>query len=375
MVERSPASRISVPTPPLSGVRDKAMCRDAPLTTMRAGHVVRTGTPEEAIEIVDVEKPTPGPGEVRVDVEAVALNHLDVFARVGHPEEEDVFPKRTGSDVAGVVDAVGDDVAGVTAGDEVVVYPGVTCMACEFCMNGEHTMCHDYEIVGEDRPGGLAEYVTVPAWCVEPKPASLDWETAAAWPVTFTTAWRMVVTAGELRPSETALVLGASGGVGNAALQIADRLGATTYATTSTDEKAERIAEWAEAVIDYTERPHDEAVMELTDGRGVDLVADHVGQETWQASIDSLAMGGRMVICGATSGADPDIDIRSVYQHHRQIRGAPMGNRQDFRDVMGLVADGELVPLVDRVLPLEELAAGHRAIENREVVGKVVLVP
>jgi len=342
---------------------------------MRAGHVTRRGSPEEAIEIVEVETPDPGPGEVRIAVEAVALNHLDVFARTGHPEEEDVFPKRTGSDIAGVVDAVGDGVTGVGEDEAVVVYPGVTCLDCEYCLEGEHTMCHDYEIIGEDRPGGLAEYVTVPAWSVDPRPDSLDWVTAAAWPVTFTTAWRMIVTTGALRPAERALVLGASGGVGNAALQIAERLGATAYATTSTDAKAERLREWADEVIDYTERPFDEAVAELTDGRGVDLVADHVGQETWQRSIDSLAMGGRMVICGATSGADPDIDIRSVYQHHRRIRGAPMGNRRDFRDAMRLVAAGELEPQIDRVLPLERLAEGHRVIENREVFGKVVLRP
>jgi NADPH:quinone reductase-like Zn-dependent oxidoreductase len=342
---------------------------------MRAAHITQYGDPEEALEIVDVERPEPGAGEVRVDVKAVALNHLDVFARKGHPEDEGEFPKRSGCDISGVVGAVGDGVDPDRVGDEVVVYPGVSCGDCEFCERGEQTMCHEYEIIGEDRPGGLAESVVVPAGCLVAKPESLDDVTAAAVPITFTTAWRMVVGAGELRPAETALILGASGGVGNAALQIAERLGATTYATTSTAEKAERVREWADEVIDYTETPHDEAVMDLTDGRGVDLVAEHVGQETWQESINSLAMGGRMVVCGATSGADPDIDIRSIYQRHRQIRGAPMGNRAQFRDVLSLVARGELEPQIDRVLPLEQIAEGHRAIENRAVFGKVVLRP
>ena len=342
---------------------------------MRAAHITQYGGPAEALELVDVDAPEPGPNEVRVAVEAVALNHLDVFARKGHPEDEGEFPKRSGCDIAGVVDAVGDDADAAWLDEEVVVYPGVSCGECEFCMAGEQTMCHEYEIIGEDRPGGLAEYVVVPEWCLEPKPDSLDFVTAAAVPVTFTTAWRMIVTAGELRPAESALILGASGGVGNAAMKIAERLGATVYATTSTDEKAEIVAEYADEVIDYTEVAFDEAVMELTDGRGVDLVAEHVGQATWQRSIDSLAMGGRMVVCGATSGPDPDIDIRSLYQHHRQIRGAPMGNRQDFRDVLSLVADGELAPRVDRVLPLERIAEGHAAIENRDVIGKVVIRP
>ena len=342
---------------------------------MRAAHLTRYGEPKEALEVVDIDTPEPNPDEVRIRVVAVALNHLDIFARLGHPEEEDAFPKQTGSDIAGVIDSVGGDVTDISKGDEVVVYPGISCHDCEWCLNGEHTMCRDYKIVGEGLPGGLAEYVTVPAWNVDPKPDSMDFLTAAAWPVTFTTAWRMMVTTGELRPSEGALVLGASGGVGNAALQIAERLGATTYATTSTDEKAERLGKWADEVIDYTEGNFDEAVMDLTDGRGVDLVADHIGQKTWQQSINSLAMNGRMVICGATSGPNPNIDIRSIYQHHRQIRGAPMGNRQDFRDVGRLIATGKLEPVIDRVIPLEDIAEGHRAIEDREVFGKVILEP
>ena len=342
---------------------------------MRASHVVSHGSPADAIELVDVKTPEPGPDEVRIQVKAVGLNHLDVFARKGHPEDNGEFPKRTGCDITGVVDAVGSEVNPDWVDEAVIVYPGVTCGSCEYCMDGEHTMCHDYEIIGEDRPGGLAEYVVVPAWSVDPLPDGLDFITGAATPVTFCTAWRMIVTTGGLRPAESALILGASGGVGNAALQIADRIGATTYAATSTTEKAERLREWADETINYTEVPHDEAAMELTDGRGVDLVVDHVGQSTWQESIDSLSMGGRMVVCGATSGADPDIDIRSLYQRHRQIRGAPMGNRSDFRDVLSLVAAGELTPQVDRVSSLAEVPEGHRALEERDVVGKVIVDP
>jgi NADPH2:quinone reductase len=342
---------------------------------MRAGHITQCGVPEEVIEIVDVPRPDPDPHEVRLRVDACALNHLDVFARTGHPEEDDSFPKRTGGDITGVVDTVGSDVATWHEGDRAVVYPGVTCGACEFCLNGEHTMCADYRIIGEDLPGGLAKYVVVPAANLDPVPEGMDAVTAAAWPATFTTAWRMIVSAGNLRPAETALILGASGGVGNAALQLARRLGATAYATTSAAWKADRLEEWADEVIDYTAVNFAERVRDLTDGRGVDLVADHVGQETWQRSINSLAMGGRMVICGATSGADPDIDIRSVYQHHRQIIGTPMGSRQDFRDVFRLISRGEVAPVIDRVLPLEDLAEGHRAIENREVFGNIVITP
>lgn len=347
---------------------------------VRAAHIVRPGQPDDALEIVDVPVPEPGPEAVRIRVEACALNHLDVFARVGHEDrDEEAFPKQTGVDIAGVVETVGDEVTKWEAGDEVIIYPGQSCGDCEFCLNGEHTMCDDYRIIGhggpDDVPGGLAEYVTVPEWNLDPKPASISFETAAAWPVTFTTAWRMIVTAGELRPSESALILGASGGVGNAALQIANCLGATTYATTSTEAKAERLEGQTTAVIDYTEVDLAERIRELTDGRGVDLVAEHVGQATWQQSIDSLAMGGRMVVCGATSGPTPDIDIRSVYQAHRRIVGAPMGNRQDFRDVGRLIASGALEPEIHAVLPLEDVAEAHRLLEDREVFGKVVVKP
>lgn len=342
---------------------------------MRAVHVTQSGDPASSVAVAEVETPTPGPGEARVAVDAVALNRLDVFARLGHPAESDEFPKRTGVDIAGTVDAVGEGVDDTLLDTDVVVYPVVECGECEFCHAGEQTLCPTYEIIGEDRPGGLAEYVTVPAHTLEPVPDELSMETAAATPVAFTTAWRMIVTTGGLRPSESALILGASGGVGHAALQLADRTGARTYATTSTNEKAARLREHADAVIDYTAEPFDEAVRAETDGRGVDLVADHVGEETWQSSIDALAPGGRMVICGATSGADPDIDIRSLYQAHRQIRGAPMGNREDFRDALDLVARTDVGPRIDRVLPFERAAEGHAALENREVVGKVVLEP
>jgi NADPH2:quinone reductase len=295
----------------------------------------------------------------------VAIEIVDVFARLGHPDDDDRFPKRTG----------GSGVTAWSAGDELVVYPIVSCDDCEYCRSGEQTIRPDYEIIGEGRPGGLAEYVVVPAETIDPVPGDVDLVTAAAWPVADTTAWRMLVTTGRLRPAESALILGASGRVGNAALQIAKRVGATTYATTSSAEKATALSEWADEVIDYTTESFAEAVSDLTDGRGVDLVADHVGQETWQTSIDSLAKGGRMVISGATGGADPDLDIRSVYQHHRQILGAPMGNRREFRDVGSLVGAGELEPVVDRVLPLSEVHEGHRALEARDVLGKVVIRP
>lgn len=342
---------------------------------MRAAHIVRNGAPEDAIEFVNIDMPAPGAREVRLRIKACALNHKDVFARVGHPDRKNAFPKQVGTDVAGVVDEVGADVTEWEQGDRVVLYPRAYCGECEWCLNGEHTMCENPRRIGNDIDGGLAEYATFPEYILEPIPDNIDFVTAAAWPVTFTTAWRMIATTGQLRPSESALILGASGGVGNAALQIANRIGAFTYATTSSEEKAKKLRDMAQTVIDYTEVDFSEEIMDLTNGRGVDLVADHVGQETWQTSINSLAKHGRMVICGATSGPDPNIDIRSVYQHHRQILGAPLGNRQDFRDVGRLIYAGELEPQIDRVLPLDGFVEASRVLEDREVVGKIVIEP
>jgi len=333
---------------------------------MRAAHITQYGDPEEALEIVDVERPEPGAGEVRVDVKAVALNHLDVFARKGTPKTKVSSPSEAAvtSPVSWVPSATASTpTASVTRWSSTPASPVVTVSSASAASRRCATSTKlSAKTVPEGWPSRLSSQRAVSV----AKPESLDDVTAAAVPITFTTAWRMVVGAGELRPAETALILGASGGVGNAALQIAERLGATTYATTSTAEKAERVREWADEVIDYTETPHDEAVMDLTDGRGVDLVAEHVGQETWQESINSLAMGGRMVVCGATSGADPDIDIRSIYQRHRQIRGAPMGNRAQFRDVLSLVARGELEPQIDRVLPSNR---------SRRVTGRLRIGP
>ncbi|MFB6300120.1 MAG: zinc-binding dehydrogenase [Halobacteriales archaeon] len=342
---------------------------------MRAVHLTDFGAPEDVLEIRDVPRPEPDSHEVRLEVKACGLQHADIFARIGHPELDPAFPKRPGTEIAGIVDAVGDAVTDWDIGDRVNVYHHFTCGECEFCERGEQTMCPEDTKLGGDRPGGLAEFVSVPGENLERLPGSVSFDIGAAWPSSFTTAWRMMVTAGNLRPAESALILGASGGVGHAALQIADSVGATPFATTSADWKAEKASEWAESVIDYTETSFDAAIKALTDDRGVDLVADHVGQETWQQSINSLATNGRMVICGATSGPDPDIDIRSVYQRHRRIIGAPMGNRQDFRAVGRSIADGHVEPVIDRRLPLADVAEGHRAIEERNVFGKVIIHP
>jgi NADPH:quinone reductase-like Zn-dependent oxidoreductase len=236
-------------------------------------------------------------------------------------------------------------------------------------------MCPHYRIYGEHTAGGMAEFTLTRAANVVPIPEALSFERAAAAPVCYTTAWRALITAGNLQAGEDLLVVGASGGVGSAALLIGRLAGARVFAVVAGQQKTRKAQSLGAVPIDRAAHPQfSERVRELT-GHGVHVVADPVGAATWPESIRSLRPGGRMVISGATGGERPDIDIREIYQRHRRIIGAPMGNLSDFRTVMGLVARGMLEPVIHTVLPLAEIQEAHRMFEAREHFGKIVLVP
>jgi len=315
-------------------------------------------------------------------VRAVGLNNLDIWARSGPPGGRPVYPwteRRlpavTGVDVAGVVEQVGPGAGELAAGERVVINPILCCGRCEFCLAGEQSMCREYRIFGEHTPGGMAEFTVAPAGNLMKIPSAVAFEQAAAAPVCCTTAWRMVVSTGRLRAGEDLLVVGASGGVGSAAVVIGRRAGARVFALVGGPEKAAKAERLGAVPIDRVRYPRfSERVRELT-ASGVHVAADPVGAPTWPESIRSLRPGGRMVICGATGGERPSIDIREIYQRHRQILGAPMGNLSDFQTVMGLVFRGELTPVIHTVLPLSEIREAHRLFEAREHFGKVVLVP
>ena len=344
---------------------------------MRAVVIHRHGGPE-VLAYEEVPRPSPGPGEALLRVRATALNRLDLWARSGPPEPiypwtDPSFPIISGSDCAGEVVAVGDGVDAGLVGRRVVLYPSLFCGRCEYCRRGEQTQCLDYRIFGEQTPGAMAEFAVAPAANLLPIPEAMPYEQAAAMPVAYTTAWRMLITAAGLRAGETVLVLGAGGGVGSAALTIARRTGATVYAAAGTAEKRRLATEHgAAAAVDPTSGPFSAWVLDQTGGRGVEVVVDALGA-TWSESIRSLARGGRLVVCGATAGNRPAFDIRELYQRHRRILGAPMGSWSDFAAVMGLAFRGELSPVVDRVYPLAEAAAAHRRAESREGFGKIVL--
>jgi NADPH:quinone reductase-like Zn-dependent oxidoreductase len=340
---------------------------------MRAVTYERHGGPE-VVRVTELPEPQPGSGEVRVRIYAAALNHLDLWVRRGMPGVELVMPHVPGADGAGVIDAVGPGVEEWEPGDEVFIQPGLFCGRCEFCLQGEESLCIRYRLLGEHVAGTLAEQVVVPAANVVRKPRGLDWTRAAAFPLVYQTAWRLVITAGELQAGESVLIHGVGGGVSGAALQIAKYAGATIYVTSSSRAKLDHaIRLGADVAIDYTRERVPDRLRELTSKRGVDLVVDNVGEATWRDSIECARRGGRIVTCGATTGRDARTPIPRIFWKHLTIRGSTMANRREFATVARLVIGGRLTPEIDRVYPLDEAPAALERLERGEQFGKIVI--
>ncbi len=344
-------------------------------TTMQAVQFTEHGG-TEVIEYGEFPDPEPERDEVLVDVKAGALNHLDVWTRKGLPGISLDMPHIPGSDGAGEVMEVGEGVTRFEPGDRVALAAGVSCGKCEYCRHGQHSMCVKFHIIGEHVRGVHSELAAVPEDNLIPVPEGVSWETAAAAPLVFQTAWRMLLTRGEVTPGEHVLVLGASGGVGHAAVQIADYAGATVYATGSSQAKLDHARELgADHVIDYEDEDFVQQIRELTGKRGVDVVVDHIGAATWQDSLKSLAKGGRVLTCGATTGGNPETDINRIFWNQLSVIGSTMASYGEVDDVMELVWDGTFEPAIREVLPMSETARAHEMLENREGFGKVVVKP
>lgn len=312
--------------------------------------------------------------DVRVRVHAVALNHLDLFMIGGLPGIAITPPWVVGSDAAGLVDAVGDDVRDVRVGDFVIVNPGISDRTCEYCLDGEQSLCVRYGILGEHRPGTAAEYLVVPAANVRAVPPDTPVEHAAAFTLTTLTAWRMVVTRAAVQPGERVLIWGIGGGVALAALQIAKQRGAHVTVTSGSDEKLE----WAsglgaDAVLNHRTADVGKAVRAATDKRGVDVVIDSVGQATWKQSLAALGKRGRLVTCGATTGPLVETDVRRLFWNQWNILGSTMGNDAEFDAVAGELRAGRLVPPVDSVFALDEGRRAFERMESGEQFGKIVI--
>lgn len=329
----------------------------------------------EVLKLEEIPEPKIAEHEVLVRVKACALNHLDLWLRKGLPGVKVPLPHIPGCDITGEVAAVGKLCRRVKVGERVVVSPGVSCGQCPPCLRGQDNLCPSYQIIGGyGLDGGCAEFLKVPEVNLLPLPRGLDLVQAAAVPLTFLTAWNMLVTLGDIRAGMTVLVMGAGSGVGVAALQIAKLHGATVIATAGTDEKLEKAkALGADEGINYQRQEIAQEVKRLTDRKGVDLIFEHVGGETWKQLIPVLAPGGTLVTCGATSGPTAETDIRYLFMRQLRIQGAFMGSKGDLPTIMRFVEAGKLKPVVDRVLPFPEAVQAHRILESREQFGKVVL--
>ncbi len=328
----------------------------------------------EVLHGAELPDPQPGPGQVLVDVRAVALNRLDLWVRIGWRGLDLPKPHILGSDVAGVVRAVGEGVTGVAVGSEVVLGPGVGCGACGECLSGRDNRCPRYHILGETTTGGYAEQIVVPARNVFPKPKDLSFEEAACLPLVFTTAWGMLVERVGLRTGQWLLVHAAGSGVGSAAVQIGKLLGARVIATASTEDKLERAralgAEHTFLYADFAKK-----VWALTEKRGVDVVFEHVGGDTFDGSLRCLAVGGTVITCGATTKPVVEIDLRRLFARQYAIVGHTMGSLAAMLPILEHAGAGRLKPVLDRVMPLGDAREAHRVLMDRGQFGKVVLCP
>ena len=341
---------------------------------MRALTLVAHGGLEQ-LRVQELPEPTlESPSQVLVRVQTAALNRLDLLVAAGLPGANLEFPHVVGSDGAGLVDRVGEAVRQFRPGDRVMINPTLSCGECPACVQGEHSLCARLRVVGEHCAGTAAEYVVVPAENLAPVPPAMPWPQAAAFSLATLTAWRMLVTRARLEAGETLLVWGIGGGVALAALQIAKLIGARTIVTSGSDAKLD-VARGLGADVALNHRKADVVaeVKQHTGGRGADVVADSAGEQTWTGSLRALRRGGRLVICGATTGPMVSLDLRRLFWHQWSILGSTLGTRQEYAEIVRHAAQGRLWPVVDRVVPLPEALTAVERLQLGEQVGKLVI--
>ncbi len=329
--------------------------------------------------IVRADLPIPdvvAPTDVRVRLHAAALNRLDLWVLGGIPGVRITPPWIVGSDGAGIVDAVGDAVTRVRPGDRVILNPGVVdrSCTCEYCRDGDQPLCLTYGVLGEHRPGTLADYVVVPDANLETIPDDLPWDVAAAFPLATLTAWRMVVSRARVRAGDDVLIWGIGGGVALAALQICKQLGATVWVTSGSDDKLARAAALgADHLVNHRSGDAGKQVRLATGKRGVDVVIDSVGEATWTQSLIALGKRGRLVTCGGTSGPMVQTDVRRMFWNQWTLMGSTMGSDAEFAAIADELRAGRLRPPVDRVYALEEARDAYARLESGAQFGKVVV--
>jgi NADPH:quinone reductase-like Zn-dependent oxidoreductase len=328
----------------------------------------------EVLRYIDIPEPRLRQDQVLVRVKACALNHLDLWVRKGLPGVN--LPHINGSDIAGVVEEVGDFVTAVKVGQRVLLSPMVFCNHCRMCTSGQQNLCREFTVLGNGVDGGNCELIAVPEVNVIPIPDTLSFDEAASVPLVFLTAWHMLVRRAQIRQGQWVLVLGAGSGVGTAAMQIAKMFNATVIATAGDDLKLANARELgADFTIDHYNQKIAEEVRRFTNKRGVDIVFEHVGKATWADSIKSLRPGGTIVTCGATTGPEVSFDLRQLFAKQLSFLGSYMGTMADLHEVLAHIFAGRLKPVVDSAFPLSETAEAHRYLESGKMFGKVVLNP
>jgi NADPH:quinone reductase-like Zn-dependent oxidoreductase len=318
--------------------------------------------------------------DVLIRVKSASLNHLDVHTLGGLPGLTLDFPHVLAGDGAGVIEEVGEGVTRVVPGDRVLINPGISCYACEFCLAGEHSLCTTYRLLGEHVTGAAAEFVVVPEQNVyhipqtPPQIEDISWHEAAAFGLVTLTAWRMMITRARVKPGDVVLIWGIGGGVSSTAVQVSKLAGAFVIATSSSDEKLEKAKGFgADVTLNHSNVDVAREVRAITGKRGADVVLDNVGEATWKNSLRALAKQGRLVTCGGTSGPHVVTDVRRLFWNQYDIMGSTMGNASEFSTIVRLLGQGQLRPVIDSVFPLDD---GNNALARMmagEQMGKIVL--
>lgn len=345
---------------------------------MQAVHITKHGDPS-VLQVVDVPRPVPKAGEVLARVIATSLNHLDLWVRRGMPGFKVDFPRIPGCDATGEIVELGPGVAGADSlkvGTHVLLEPGYSSGESVHDLAGNDNLSDDYAIRGEHSDGYCCEYVAIPARYALPLPDGVDPVRVAAAPLVFLTAWGMLVARAKLASGESCLVLGGASGVGSAAIQIARGIGARVIATAGSASKMELARSLgADDVVDHSKPDWAQAARKLSGGRGFDVVVEHVGPATWDASMRALARNGRLVTCGGTTGPVVQIQLPHLFIKNQSVLGSTMGPRSAFPNILGRIARGDYQPVVDRVMPLSKVREAHELLESRAVHGKIVLTP
>lgn len=340
---------------------------------MKAVYIQSYGGPDSVV-VGERPTPEPGPGEVRIKMAVGSLNRVDLYMLGGGRGITHELPLVLGVDGAGTVDAVGRDVTDPSPGTRVVVYPARFCRTCEFCRRGDQMLCTRCKIPGEHIDGCFAQYLVMPADCVFPIDDGLSFEHAAVLPTSYLTAWRMVTTQGRVKPADTVLIHGIGGGVSSAALLYCRMIGARSIVTSSSDEKLARAAELgADVRINYTKWDVVDEVMRATDKRGVDVVLENVGKATWDISMKCVIRGGRIVVCGATTGGDPSADLQRIFIRQLHVSGATIGNQEEFRRLIRTAEQKRFEPVIERAFAMDEARDGLARLDSGEQFGKMIL--